>query len=399
MRILYLSYWNLNDPLTPSTVYPHLDILQRFDFVSLLVFVNTERDLLEPDLTSRFHSNKKVIYAPLLSNHRLGPLNKIIDFILFPRKVARLLKRHNIDVVVARGAPAGALGYLATKKSTIPFIVESFEPHADYMRESGVWSVYDPRYLFQSRWEKKQRKHAMALFPVADHYRERLIQQGSDPEKLITVPCSVDTDVFYFDPVARERMRQQFNIGDDDVVGVYAGKYGGLYLEEVSFKLYEAAFQSLRNFYLVILSPSEFHEWIWSQVTRLGFPSSRVLVKFVPHDTIPDYLNMSDFAFATYKPGASKKFLSPVKLGEFWACGLPVVLTEGIGDESDFLEARGAGVLFDPERLDQAHLTDLYQRLEELLIRPEHRKELEKLAAALRSRQKAVEAYRRILLS
>jgi glycosyltransferase involved in cell wall biosynthesis len=40
---------------------------------------------------------------------------------------------------------------------------------------------------------------------------------------------------------------------------------------------------------------------------------------------------------------------SPVKVGEYLACGLPVVLTRGIGDYSDTLPAAGIGMLLDED--------------------------------------------------
>ena len=79
-----------------------------------------------------------------------------------------------IDFIIARGAAAGALAYKAFKKTKVPFYVESFEPHAAYMLESSVWSKNDPRYLFQKRWEGKQKKYATGLMPVSNNYKKQL---------------------------------------------------------------------------------------------------------------------------------------------------------------------------------------------------------------------------------
>ena len=57
--------------------------------------------------------------------------------------------------MIAEGAPAGAMVYLLWQKTRLPFYVESFEPHADYMRESGVRRSWDPRYWFQRHREKR----------------------------------------------------------------------------------------------------------------------------------------------------------------------------------------------------------------------------------------------------
>lgn len=44
MKILYISYWNINDPLTVATVYPNLKVLANFDWIDQIVFVNIERE-------------------------------------------------------------------------------------------------------------------------------------------------------------------------------------------------------------------------------------------------------------------------------------------------------------------------------------------------------------------
>ena len=67
----------------------------------------------------------------------------------------RLCKTHKIDKIIARGAPAGALVFKISKVLNIPLVVESFEPHADYMEESGIWSKDTLKYLFQKKWENE----------------------------------------------------------------------------------------------------------------------------------------------------------------------------------------------------------------------------------------------------
>mgnify|MGYP005817612763 CR=1 FL=1 len=85
-----------------------------------------------------------------------------------------------------------------------------------------------------------------------------------------------------------------------------------------------------------------------------------VHIQQVEHRLVPKYLSASDFAFATYSSTPSKRYLSPVKVGEYWANGLPVLLTKGVGDDSDIIEREGGGALFtldtieaDVRRLDE----------------------------------------------
>lgn len=395
MRILYLSYWNVEDPLTSSTVFPHLEVLQSLDFVSKIVFVNTERGngVFEPGFAL-----PKIVHYPLYSrNYRPNLLNKIADFVRFPEQISRLVLRCEIDMIIARGAPAGALAYLSYRRTGKPFIVESFEPHASYMLESGVWNRFDPRYIFQQHWESKQKRYARGLMPVADHYRNMLIQEGVDPKSVVTVPCMADERRFSFDAVTRSRMRQQLQVTETTVVGIYAGRFGGLYLEDECFDLYEGAFRYFPDFFLVILTPPDRHEWVVQHLSRRNIPADKYLVRFVPHNTVNDYLCMSDFAFATYKPGRWKRNLSPVKVGEYWRCGLPVVLTCGIGDEASMIEQASAGVLFDPGDMNSDNLSALYQRIERQLGETGTRDRIKSFVHRLRDPSKVVDAYKLLL--
>jgi len=181
MRILFLSYWGLHDGLTSSTVFPHLRLLQERPDVEAVRLVTIERGSeAQADLTfeSGFLADK-ITFEPLRSRPGQNViLTKIEDFTRFPRELIRQVAEFKPDFILARGAPAGALAYLVWQKTKMPFYVESFEPHADYMRESGVWRSYDPRYLFQRHWEKRQKQLAAGLLPVAENYRQQLIREG-----------------------------------------------------------------------------------------------------------------------------------------------------------------------------------------------------------------------------
>ena len=83
-------------------------------------------------------------------------LNKTKDFVEIPKLLEKIVLEYNINKVFARCSPAGALALKLHNKTKVPFIVESFEPHADYMLESKVWSMYDPKYYFQKNGKKNK---------------------------------------------------------------------------------------------------------------------------------------------------------------------------------------------------------------------------------------------------
>lgn len=388
--ILFIGYWSFHDGLTKATVLPHLETLSAFPQIKKIVFVTIERKAqrLPCDLNI-----PKTIHEPIFSkNLPLNLVNKFYDFHIFPKRLIRLIKEHKIDTVICRGAPAGALGYLVWKKTNTPYYVESFEPHADYMVESGVWKSYDPRYMMQNRWERMQKKTASGLMPVAENFKRKLLQGGVDSRKIMVVPCSVDSLKFRFNPEAREKIRINAGIQPEHPVGIYVGKFGGIYYDRQAFALFREAFSHFQDFFLIILSPGE-KEKIIRRLKEAGI-NDRYYIKNVHHHEIPGWLSAADFGFAPIKPANSRKYCSPIKTGEYWANGLPVLILDGIGDDSEIIKREGGGAI-----LDWKDLKKCFCEIDKIISTPGHRNKISELARKYRSRNKIREAYQALLFS
>lgn len=346
MNILYISYWNVADGLTESTVLPHLRVLSSFDQVDKIVFCSVERG----GAVGRMHTPiQKVQHVPLVSapqSHVL--LEKLGDFTVFPRQLRALARQHAIDIVICRSAMAGSFGHHLYKKLGIAYCVESFEPHADYMVESGIWKPFDPRTLVQRWFEASQKRTAAYLMPVSSNYTQRLLADGLREARLILLPCTVPVTDFAYREADRVAVRQELNFAPSHIVGIYVGKYGGIYHDKAAFDLYKVAFDFFgSNFRLVILTAQP-HGEVWQRIQDGALPAARVVVKTVLHHHVPRYLSAADFAFSTIKPAPSRKYCSPVKNGEYWANGLPILTEDGIGDDSYIIQHEGGGVLWQP---------------------------------------------------
>ena len=399
MRILYLGYWGLADGLTTSTVLPHLRLLHERSDVTAIRLVTIERGAdAQAALTfAPGFECDKISFEPLRSRpSRNVFLNKIEDFTRFPAELLHQVAEFKPDFLLARGSPAGALAYLVWKKSKLPFYVESFEPHADYMLESGVWRRYDPRYLYQRHWETRQKQLARGLMPVAENYRRQLIAEGVPAARIVTVPCSVDVAAFGFDATARQRVRQRLGIAADAVVGVYVGKFGSIYYDAEAFDVFRAAADHFGpGFRLLVLTP-DVGAGVRGKLRAAGLPpEAAAFVGLAAHAEVPDYLSAADFAFATIKPAPCRLFCSAIKIGEYWASGLPVLLPPGIGDDSDIVVAEGGGAVFDLEV--PATLTAALATIQAQLAQPGNRARVPEIARRHRRLDRAQAAYAALL--
>ena len=391
MRILFLGYWGFEDPLTTATVLPHLRLLQaRADVEAIqLVTIEREESARKPPALKLPFATDKITFMPLLSPPGGNVLvNKTVDFLRFPRVLAAQAKVFGADFILARGAPAGSLAYLVWQRTGIPFYVESFEPHAEYMRQAGVWSRFDPRYLFQQYWENRQKRHASGLLPVAENYRQQLLREGVLPKRVITVPCSVNLVDFAFDPKERGQMRARLGFAPDALVGVYAGKFGGIYYDDEAFALFRKTADFFGpSFRLLVLSPQPAAE-ILLKLATVGIELAQVKVVFAPFAEVPKYLSVADFGFGLHRP---TPYVSPIKVGEYWANGLPVLLTTGVGDDSAIIEREGGGAVFNLEQPGSVPVALL--TIQALLEASDCRANTYQLAARYRSVERAREAY------
>lgn len=389
MNILFIGYWGFQDGLTQSTIIPHLAELSSIAEVKKVVFCSIERGKA---LRSQPVPQKNVAHIPLNSKDmRFNFITKLMDFYLFPKLLVQIVRDESIDFMICRGSPAGALGYLVWRKTNIKFATESFEPHAYYMQEVGVWSKYDPRFILQKYWENQQKKHADFLIPVSNNYLKKLQQEGTNPERLAVVPCEVNLQKFRYRKDKRQKIRKHLQLAEHTTVGIYIGKFGDIYYDQEAFELFKKAETYFKDFFLIIGTPQSASE-VRKKLDKVKFPIDKTYVGRLGFDEVPDYLSAADFAFSPIRSTPFRRYCSPIKNGEYWACGLPVLTHHNIGDDSEILLESGLGVVM--EITDQSNVP--WDTLRNL-IDDDYRSEIRKLAEINRSPGQSLVHYQSIV--
>lgn len=388
MNAFFIGYWGANEGLSQATIYPHLKILCEHELVDHVTYFSIER---RKEAAFQVPVHPKLKHYPLfIEPYKNRLLNKVFGFLLSRRILLKQAKRVKPDLVICRTALAGQLGYFLKRRLAIPFVVESLEPHNEYMIESGIWKAAGVSDRIYKKWERQQINAAIFLLPVTFNYQERLKREGVSEEKMMVMPCAVDADLFRFDQEMRTRMRRQLNIPPETTVGIYVGKFGGIYYKEEAFELFEKTARHFQDFHLLILTPQDD---VAEELARIYLSGVKCTVLCVAHSEVPGYLSAADLAFATYKPGPSKEYLSPIKIGEYWAAGLPVLITSGVGDESLFLEPDGGGAKFE---MNSESIKLAVEKVEKLIGK---REPIAGLAAKYRSFQTVKSTYETIISS
>ncbi len=196
--------------------------------------------------------------------------------------------------------------------------------------------------------------HAMARYAV-----QRL---GADAARVSVVPCCVDMEPFRRADGTRQDLRRRLGLSDRFVV-VYCGSHA----------LWEAAAETLAVFRTIRSLEPTAHALILTtnpeafrrDLCAAGIPDTDATVLSVLHPDVPAHLCAADLALLIRTPSVVNATASPVKFAEYLAAGLPVVISEGVGDFSAEVERHHLGVVLrhgeDPAPRLQAFLRNARQ--------------------------------------
>jgi hypothetical protein len=214
-------------------------------------------------------------------------------------------------------------------------------------------------------FEKLLTKKADYLVSATEGMREYALRKyGVTVKNFFVKPACVDLTKFNATKRKNVSLLQKTGLAGK-IVCVYAGKFGGIYLTDEVFRFFHfAELKWGEKFRALILTPHDI-----SELSRLassnGFDPKKMVVHFVPHEQMADYMGMGDFAITPVKPIPTKRYCTPIKDGEYWALGLPVVITKDISDDSDIIRKNNAGVII--EELNDESYRRAVDEMEELL--------------------------------
>lgn len=400
MRLLFIIPWPLEDPLTRSTVLPHLAVLAADPRVERIALFAPGR-VAAPTSGGSAEQRQPTLLPGCVQHHPLPVrgtgvplLSRLRHHQRCSRQLLREAERIRPQLTICRGA-AAVYGALLQRRLAIPFVAESFEPHADYMRQTGTWSRWDPKYLVQRRWEQRVKRRAAALITVSHGYASHLLEHDRVPaDRLHTVPCWVDGERFRIDTEARLRLRRELGIGERLAL-IYAGKFGGIYSPLGELAILRQLQRDLGQPLFVIVLTSADADAVRRQLHRAGFGPGDSFVSCVPHEQVAEYLNAADLAVSFINSGPWSFACSAIKHGEYWACGLPVLMPPGVGDEARWLEVERAGAI--ARFQDPAQLRRAAAGIRAILAEPGHRQRIRGLALRERSPEPMRRTYRRLL--
>lgn len=367
-NILILTHWSFKDALVQTYTLPYVEQIRKalpLQYSITVVTAEQERLALQKDEAEQINRvwKAKNMYLVAQPYKKFG-FRKIIAAGRELIQLVQLIKRERIGVIHAFCTPAGSFGYMLSKLTDARLVIDSYEPHAEAMVENKTWKPNGVAYQILHRLEGLQTKRAESLIATSKGMKQYAKTQfGVDVKEFYVKPACVDLEKF--SPRQKDAERLKALKLHEKIVCVYAGKLGGIYLHGEVFDLIKCYYEHWGERFRFLMLTNASEAEIDVEVTRIGIPKHVVIARFVLHEEVPAYLSLGDFALNPVKPVPTKRYCTSIKDGEYWAMGLPVVITKNISDDSGIIEEEGIGYVL--KSLTQSEYKNAVQRIAELL--------------------------------
>lgn len=363
-RIFVFAYYSFKDPVFQSAVLPYLKAVQATDLHYILLTWEQKRHAIpknEIKLLKAELENHNIIWKRTIwHSGSFKLIKKLFDFSFGLSYSLSLIFKYKATKIFSEGFPGAVIGHYLSKISGRPHIIHTFEPHADYMLESGVWLESNWEYRLLKKIEVPIAKHAQHIITATNAYKKILLDQGVKA-KIHSIPSCIDMGEYYFTKEARLQIRTDLKIKEDQTVIAYLGKIGGMYMEDELFAFFQHCLSLHPNKFKFFLFTNHPYELIHVKLKQFDIPLQNVFIKYLKKAEVSNYLSAADIGFCGIRPIPSRRYSSPIKNGEYWACGLPTLIPEGISDDYIIAEKENIGITF--QKVEDISLNDIIKLL------------------------------------
>ncbi len=333
MRIIYFTIDNINDNVILAQTFPLLGRLaglagvEGIDFFALRKTGSDDyRRVLPPAVRVRVGSNHG-IWHPLTWIH-LARLSALAWACARPGAV--LFGRNPVSLWCLRLA--------ALRRRTRLLL--------DYR------GILSEEYVLQGKITRRGCMHrilrglegwalvrADGVLCVSERLRRR--SRGWRPgtaRKMVVVPCCYDPQLARRDEATVTRLRSELGVDPArDFILVYAGSLSAWNRPDLVLAAYRAVRAAHAGTRLLLLTGHA------SEARAVFGRETGVMVRSVEHADIQHYLALADLGLLLRDRSPVNRVASPVKFAEYLACGVPVLVSPGVGDCPAIVEKEGVG--------------------------------------------------------
>jgi glycosyltransferase involved in cell wall biosynthesis len=370
-RVLYVSYNGMLEPLGQSQVIPYLKELSKLGVKFwLMSFERASSFTAEGIEASRRLRDELSAYDVewhVLRYHQKPSLPATAyDVTAGIRYGSRLVQKNKIEMVHARAHIPAVIALALKRRFGVKIVFDVRGLMAEEYVDADHWKANGVPARLTKSMEARVLRSAEGVVTLTDALWAEMQNWPSLSGRStshLTIPCCVDLDKFRFDEEQRAARRAQLGLGDRLVL-VYSGSVGGWYMTDEMAAFFAALKQKKADAFFLWVTHGP-QNIVSSAMQKHGIGKDDYEVRKGSPGDMPGYLSAADAGIAFYRPGVSRLGTSPVKVSEYLACGLPVVMNSGIGDSDSIIMGEHLGVL--AHKFDEAEYAKAAAQLDGLI--------------------------------
>jgi glycosyltransferase involved in cell wall biosynthesis len=350
-RVLYISYNGMLEPLGQSQVIPYVKELSKlgvkfwllsFERASAFTPAGVEASRKLRDDLAQY----EIEWHVLRYHQRPSLPATAYDVAAGIRYASRLVRKNKIEMVHARAHVPAVIALALKRRFGVKIIFDVRGLMAEEYIDANHWKANGVPARLTKSMEARVLRATDGVVTLTDALWAEMQTWPSlsgQSQSHLTIPCCVDLDRFRFDEQQRASRRAGLGLSDRFVL-VYSGSVGGWYQTDEMAAFFSVLKQKRADafFLWATYGPPEI---VSASMEKHGIGKDDYQVRKVASPEMPEFLNAADAGIAFYRPGVSRLGTSPVKVSEYLACGLPVIINNGIGDTDRLIQQQNLGVL------------------------------------------------------
>lgn len=293
--------------------------------------------------TNSLHILKEYGIKPIVLPEMSRAINISQEYRAY-KKIKKILKEIQPDIVHTHASKAGLLGRMAAFSLRIPVVVHTFHGH--------VFHSYFGKFktTFFKQIERYLAKKSTGIIAISALQKHELadVHKIVNQEKIKVIPLGFDLQKFQEERIEkREAVRAQYKLSDDEVAITIIGRLAPIKDHDYFLNVIEEVLkQTPQEIKVFIVGDGSEKNHIEDRVNKLNeaYPNRIMMTSWILD--IATFIQGMDIVCLT-----SKNEGTPVSLIEAQAAGVPVISTD-VGGVRDAMEDGKSGFVVKRENIE-----------------------------------------------